>query len=251
MKKILLNIKNLNAFIGKKQIIKNFDLLIRESEIHVIMGPNGSGKSSISKILAGHPSYKINSDLLLFNENKLLEFTPEIRSHQGLFIGFQYPIEIPGLTNFEFLRVIYNEKEKQLKKNIIGPIDFMHIIQPILSELKISEEFLNRSLNHEFSGGEKKRNEILQMILLKPKLSILDEIDSGLDIDTMSIIVNSIKANNKNKSALIVISHYPLFIRLLKPTFIHVMLNGCIVKKGKLELLDYIERNGFKEVAQK
>ena len=251
MKKILLDIRNLNAFIGKKQIIKNLDLVIKESEIHVIMGPNGSGKSSLSKILAGHPSYNITNSLLVFNGNNLLEIPPEIRSHQGLFVGFQYPIEIPGLTNFEFLRVIYNEKEKQLQKSIVGPIDFMRIIQPILLKLKINEEFLNRSLNHEFSGGEKKRNEILQMILLKPKLSVLDEIDSGLDIDTMNIIVNNLKTGNNNKSSIIVISHYPSFIKLLKPTYIHVMLKGTIYKTGNLELLDFIEHNGFKEFAQK
>lgn len=251
MVKTLLDIKNLNAFVGNKHIIKNFNLLVKESETHVIMGPNGSGKSSISKILAGHPSYRISNNLLFFNNKNLLEIIPENRSHKGLFVGFQYPIEIPGLTNFEFLRVIYNEKKKQFKKNIVGPIKFMHIIKPILSKLKMNEEFLSRNLNYEFSGGEKKRNEILQMLLLKPKLTILDEIDSGLDIDSMNIILSSIKDNKKKKSSIIFISHYPQFIKLLDPTYIHVMLNGTINKSGNLELLNLIEKNGFKQFAKK
>lgn len=247
MIKILLDIKNLNAFIGNKQIIKNFNLLIKESETHVIMGPNGSGKSSISKILSGHPSYKISNSLLLFDNKNLLEITPEIRSHMGLFVAFQYPIEIAGLTNFEFLRIIYNEKNKQHKRNVISPIEFMHIVKPILLSLKINEEFLNRNLNYEFSGGEKKRNEILQMILLSPKLSILDEIDSGLDMDTMKVIIAAIQENRKKKSSIIFISHYPLFIRLLNPTFLHIMMNGTLFKTGNLELLDLVEQNGFKQ----
>jgi len=250
MVKTLLEVQNLNAFVGNKQIIRDFSLVVKEAEIHIIMGPNGSGKSSISKILAGYPSYKISSKLLIFNNMNLLEIIPEIRSHKGLFVGFQYPIEIPGLTNFEFLRVIYNEKKKQSKKNIVGPIEFIHVLKPILLKLKINEEFLNRNLNYEFSGGEKKRNEILQMLLLKPKLNILDEIDSGVDIDSMNIILASIKDTIKKKSSTIFISHYPQFIKLLNPTYIHIMLNGTIIKTGNLDLLDLIEENGFKQFSK-
>ena len=245
MNNIILQIKNLNASIEKKNLITDFNLEVKENEIHVIIGPNGCGKSTISKILAGHSSYKVQKGSIFFYNKNLLEISPEDRSHEGIFLAFQYPIEISGLTNYDFLRIAYNEKQKYLNKKLLGPIEFMGLILPILFKLKIKNEFLNRNLNESFSGGEKKRNEILQMLLLKPKLIILDEIDSGLDMDTLKIICNSIQNCRIKNSSLIIITHYPLILKYLKPTYVHVMAQGALIKTGNLEILKEIEKRGF------
>jgi Fe-S cluster assembly ATP-binding protein len=243
--KTMLTIKDLNASINTKQIIKNFDLNINENEIHVIMGPNGCGKSTLSKILAGHPSYTIQSGKILFNNKNLLDMSPEIRSHEGIFLAFQYPLEISGVTNYDFLRIAYNEKQKYEKLRELDPLEFMQLTEPLLKKLKINPEFLNRDLNEGFSGGEKKRNEILQMLILNPKLIILDEIDSGLDVDAIKIICNEIIKNKDIKSSLIVITHYPRILNYLKPTFIHIMMNGKIIKTGNVELIEILENKGY------
>ena len=245
MKETLLDIKNINASIGNKKIIKNFNLTIEKNEIHVIMGPNGSGKSTLSKILAGHPSYLVDEGSISFCEKDLLEMSPEIRSHEGIFLAFQYPIEISGVTNYDFLRIAYNEKRKYQKKSELDPLEFMELTQKTIKKLKMKPEFLNRNLNEGFSGGEKKRNEILQMLLLDPKLIILDEIDSGLDIDAIKIICDSIVNNLAKDSSLIVITHYPKILNYLKPTHVHIMIEGKIVKTGNLELIDYLEKEGY------
>lgn len=245
MKEILLDIKNIDASIGSKKIIKNFNLTIKENEIHVIMGPNGSGKSTLSKVLAGHPSYSIDRGSIFFCEENLLEMSPETRAHEGIFLAFQYPIEISGVTNYDFLRIAYNEKRKYQKKTELDPLEFMELTQKTIKKLKMKPEFLNRNLNEGFSGGEKKRNEILQMLLLDPKLIILDEIDSGLDIDAIKIICDSIVNNLAQDSSLIVITHYPKILNYLKPTHVHIMIEGKIVKTGNLELIDYLEKEGY------
>ena len=245
MKEILLDIKNIDASIGNKKIIKDFNLTIQKNEIHVIMGPNGSGKSTLSKILAGHPSYSVDGGSISFCEENLLEMSPENRSHEGIFLAFQYPIEISGVTNYDFLRIAYNEKRKYQKKNELDPLEFMELTQKTIQKLKMKPEFLNRNLNEGFSGGEKKRNEILQMLLLDPKLIILDEIDSGLDIDAIKIICDSIVNNLAKDSSLIVITHYPKILNYLKPTHVHIMIEGKIVKTGNLELIDYLEKEGY------
>lgn len=245
MKNIILKIENLEASIDNKQIIKKLNLEIKEGEIHVIMGPNGSGKSTFSKILAGHPSYQIQNGNVLFFDKNLLKMLPEERSHQGLFLAFQYPIEIAGVTNYDFLRLAFNEKQKYLKQNEVTPLEFMSLTESVLKELKMSAEFLNRDLNQGFSGGEKKRNEILQMLLLKPKLVILDELDSGLDIDAIKIICENIVKNLPKNSSLIVITHYPRILTYLKPDYIHIMMEGKIVKTGNLELVTRLENEGY------
>ena len=245
MNNILLKIENLKASIENKQILKNLNLKISANEIHVIMGPNGCGKSTLSKILAGHPSYKIDEGSITFLNQNLLEMLPEKRSHEGIFLAFQYPIEISGVTNYDFLRIAYNEKQKYLKKAEVDPLQFMEIIQVLLTKLKIKDEFLNRNLNEGFSGGEKKRNEILQMLLLQPKLVILDEIDSGLDIDAIKIICEGIKENLLNNSSLIVITHYPRILNYLKPDFVHIMIEGKIIKTGDIELVNILEEKGY------
>ena len=245
MNEVLLDLQNIDASIENKQIIKNFTLKIKKNEVHVIMGPNGSGKSTLSKILAGHPSYSVDKGSLVFCNKNLLEMSPEVRSHEGIFLAFQYPIEISGVTNYDFLRIAYNEKRKYQKETELDPLQFMELTQRTIQKLKIKPEFLNRNLNEGFSGGEKKRNEILQMLLLDPKLIILDEIDSGLDIDAIKIICDGIINNLGKDSSLIVITHYPKILTYLKPTHVHIMIEGKIVKTGNLELIDYLEKEGY------
>ena len=244
---ITLEIKHLEASIEDKKIIQDFNLSINPGEVHVIMGPNGSGKSTLSKILAGHPSYQVNGGEIVFDEKDLLDLSPEQRSHEGLFLAFQHPIEISGVTNYDFLRIAYNEKQKYLKKPELDPLEFMTLTQTFLTKLKMRNEFLNRNLNEGFSGGEKKRNEILQMLLLNPKLVILDEIDSGLDIDALKIICDIINENLNKNSSLIVITHYPKILQYLKPTFVHIMIQGKIVKTGGVELIEQLEKEGYSE----
>ena len=242
-----LEIKHLEASIEDKKIIQDFNLSINPGEVHVIMGPNGSGKSTLSKILAGHPSYQVTGGEIVFDEKDLLDLSPEQRSHEGLFLAFQHPIEISGVTNYDFLRIAYNEKQKYLKKPELDPLEFMTLTQTFLTKLKMRNEFLNRNLNEGFSGGEKKRNEILQMLLLNPKVVILDEIDSGLDIDALKIICDIINENLNKNSSLIVITHYPKILQYLKPTFVHIMIQGKIVKTGGVELIEQLEKEGYSE----
>jgi Fe-S cluster assembly ATP-binding protein len=245
MIKELLNIKDLKATINDKSIIKDLNLKVNKGEIHVIMGPNGSGKSTLSKILAGHPSYEIKEGSITFDSKDLLEMEPEIRSHEGLFLAFQYPLEIAGVTNFDFLRIAYNEKKKYYKLEELDPLQFMELADGVLKKLKMKAEFLNRDLNQGFSGGEKKRNEILQMLLLNPKLVILDEIDSGLDIDAIKVICEGILNNIEKDSSLIIITHYPKILSYLKPDFVHIMMDGKIIKTGNLELVNLLEEKGY------
>jgi Fe-S cluster assembly ATP-binding protein len=248
MNNILLTLKDLEASIENKIILNKLNLEVKENEIHVIMGPNGSGKSTLSKVLAGHPSYKINNGSIFFGNKNLLEMAPEERSHEGLFLAFQYPIEIPGVTNYDFLRIAYNEKRKYLKESELDPLEFMKLTEVLLKKLKIKNEFLNRNLNEGFSGGEKKRNEILQMLLLDPKLIILDEIDSGLDVDAIKVICEEINKNIAQNSSLIVITHYPRILNYLKPTHVHIMIEGKIIKTGNMELVEILEKDGYQGI---
>ena len=243
----ILKLDKVKASIDSKLIINDFNLEIGEGEIHVIMGPNGSGKSTLSKVLAGHPSYEIQTGNIYFNNENLLDLSPEERSHHGLFLAFQYPIEIAGVTNYDFLRIAYNERQKYLNQPELDPLEFMNLVQILLNKLKMRDEFLNRNLNEGFSGGEKKRNEILQMLLLDPKMVILDEIDSGLDIDALRIICENITSNLSKSSSVVVITHYPRILEYLKPDFVHIMIQGKIVKTGGYELVEKLEENGYTE----
>ena len=241
----LLEIKDLQVSINKNEILKNLNLKINKGEIHAIMGPNGSGKSTFSKVLAGHPAYSVLNGDIFFKGLSILELEPEERSHLGIFLAFQYPIEIPGVSNEDFLRLAYNSKQKFYNKPEIDPIEFLTIINEKLEHVNMSPLFLSRNVNEGFSGGEKKRNEILQMILLDPELSILDETDSGLDIDAIKIISNGINQFMNPSKSIILITHYQRLLDYINPTYVHVMQDGKIIKTGSAELAKELENKGY------
>lgn len=241
----ILEIKNLKACINENEILKDLNLKIRKGEIHAIMGPNGSGKSTFSKVLAGHPAYQILTGDILFKGSSILNLDPEERSHLGIFLAFQYPIEIPGVSNDDFLRLAYNSKQKFLNKAEVDPIEFFSIINEKLQLVDMSPVFLSRNVNEGFSGGEKKRNEILQMILLDSELSILDETDSGLDIDALKIISKGINTFMNQDKAIILITHYQRLLDYVKPNYVHVMQDGKIIKTGTADLAKELEIKGY------
>ncbi len=242
---VILSVKNLTADVDGTQILKGLNLEIKAGEIHAIMGPNGSGKSTFSKILAGHPAYTVTGGEVLFQGENLLELEPDVRAKSGLFLAFQYPLEIPGVSNLDFLRVAYNAKRKQAGLEELDAFDFDEVVQSKLELLKMDPSFLSRSVNEGFSGGEKKRNEILQMALLEPKLGILDEIDSGLDIDALKIVANGVNALANADNAILAVTHYQRLLDYITPDFVHVMANGRILKTGGKELALELEAKGY------
>jgi len=241
----ILEIKDLKACINNNEILQSLNLTVNRGEIHAIMGPNGSGKSTFSKIIAGHPAYEVLGGDIIFKGFSILDLDPEERSHLGIFLAFQYPIEIPGVSNEDFLRLAYNSKQKFLNKPEVDPIEFFSIINEKLKLVNMSSVFLSRNVNEGFSGGEKKRNEILQMILLESELSILDETDSGLDIDALKIISNGINTFMDSNKAIILITHYQRLLDYIKPDYVHVMQNGKIIKTGNAELAKELEIKGY------
>jgi len=241
----ILEIKDLKAAINTNEILKSLNLKVHRGEIHAIMGPNGSGKSTFSKVLAGHPAYEVLDGDILFNGISILELDPEERSHLGIFLAFQYPIEIPGVSNEDFLRLAYNAKQKFKNEPEIDPLEFLMVINQKLELVDMSPAFLSRNVNEGFSGGEKKRNEILQMILLDSELSILDETDSGLDIDALKIISNGINTFMDKSKAIILITHYQRLLDYIKPDFVHVMQDGKIIKTGDADLAKELELKGY------
>lgn len=241
----LLEIQNLCVSIDSNEILKNLNLTVREGEIHAIMGPNGSGKSTFSKVVAGHPAYSVLSGNIFFKGSSILNLEPEDRSHLGLFLAFQYPIEIPGVSNEDFLRLAYNSKQKFYNKPEATPIEFLNIVNQKLILINMPPHFLSRNVNEGFSGGEKKRNEILQMILLDSDLSILDETDSGLDIDALKTISQGINSFMNPTKSIILITHYQRLLDYITPTYVHVMQKGRIVKTGSAELAKELEKKGY------
>ncbi len=244
----ILEIKNLYTNIGENSILKGINLTIKRGEIHVIMGPNGSGKSTLSKVLAGHPAYNVIKGEILFNNENIIKLDPAIRSHKGLFLAFQHPIEVPGVTNEDFLRLIYNSSRKASGLSELDPIEFLEFVIKKLELVNMNLDFLYRNVNEGFSGGEKKRNEILQFAILNSTLGILDEIDSGLDIDALKSIassINKLKEVDKNKS-LIIITHYNRLLKYINPDYIHVMVKGKIIKSGDHTLAKKLEQKGYK-----
>jgi Fe-S cluster assembly ATP-binding protein len=241
----ILEVTNLYVSINKNEILKNLTLKIKQGEIHAIMGPNGSGKSTLSKVLAGHPAYSVLTGDILFKGASILELAPEQRSHLGIFLAFQYPVEIPGVSNEDFLRISYNSKQKFENKEEVDPIQFLTIITEKLKLVKMSPLFLSRNINEGFSGGEKKRNEILQMILLDSELAILDETDSGLDIDALKTISAGINNFMNSSKAILLITHYQRLLDYITPTYVHVMQDGQIIKTGSADLAKELEAKGY------
>ena len=241
----ILEIQGLKASVNDTAVIKDLNLTVNPGEIHAIMGKNGSGKSTFSKIVAGHSAYRVTAGNILFNGESILEVEPEERSQKGIFLGFQYPIEIPGVSNADFLRLSCNARRKYQGLDELDPLEFFEFITQKLDVIEMDPSFLNRSVNEGFSGGEKKRNEILQMAVLDTKLAILDETDSGLDIDALKIVSKGINSMANDSNAVILITHYQRLLDYIEPTFIHVMQDGKIIKTGDKSLAKELESKGY------
>ena len=241
----MLEIRDLHAAIDGKPILQGISLTVNAGEVHAIMGPNGSGKSTLAQVLAGHPAYEITGGEVLYNGANLLELAPEVRAQQGVFLAFQYPIEIPGVTNAYFLRAAYNEIRRAKGIEEVDPMEFLDLVEEKLALVDMDVSMMNRSVNVGFSGGEKKRNEILQMAVLEPTLAILDETDSGLDIDALRIVANGVNALKKPTNATIVVTHYQRLLNYIVPDFVHVLAGGRIVKSGDKTLALELEARGY------
>ena len=242
---VLLQVRGLTARIGDRNILKGIDLTVRAGEVHAIMGPNGSGKSTFAKVLSGHPTYEVTGGEVLFEGRNLLELAPEERARAGLFLGFQYPIEVPGVTNSAFLRLAYNTVQGARGKEELDPLEFDDLVREKMKLLDIDPSFLGRSLNAGFSGGEKKRNEILQMALLEPKLGVLDETDSGLDIDALRVVANGINKLHTPDNGMVLVTHYQRMLNYIVPDYVHVMEGGRIIRTGDKALALELEARGY------
>ena len=241
----MLKIENLHASIGDKEILKGISLTVNKGEIHAIMGPNGSGKSTLSSVLVGNPNYEVTGGSVTFEGEDLLELEPEERAHQGLFMSFQYPVEIPGISMVNFMRAALNERRKAQGLDPIPAPEFLKLMKQKRELVELDSKLASRSVNEGFSGGEKKRNEIFQMAMLEPKLAILDETDSGLDIDALRIVAKGVNELRSPENATIVITHYQRLLDYIKPDFVHVLYKGRIVRSGGPELALELERRGY------
>ena len=244
----MLEVRNLHARIGEKEILKGIDLTIRDGEIHAIMGPNGSGKSTLSAVLVGNPVYEVTEGEVIFNGKNLLEMKPEDRAHEGLFLSFQYPVEIPGVSMTNFMKTAINEKRKYHGEPELKASEFLKLMREKQKVVELDNRLANRSVNEGFSGGEKKRNEIFQMAMLEPKLSILDETDSGLDVDAMRIVAEGVNKLQTPETSCIVITHYDRLLEMIRPQFVHVLYQGKIVCTGGPELAKEIQEHGYSEL---
>lgn len=241
----MLEVKNLHATINGKEILKGINLVIKTGEVHAIMGPNGSGKSTLSAVLVGNPMYEVTQGEVTFNGKDLLAMVPEDRAHEGLFLSFQYPVEIPGVSMTNFMRAAINEKRKYQGLEPMSAGDFIKLMKEKRKVVELDSKLSNRSVNEGFSGGEKKRNEIFQMAMLEPTLSILDETDSGLDVDALRVVAEGVNKLKRPDTSTIVITHYDRLLDLIKPDIVHVLFNGRIVKTGGPELAKEIEDKGY------
>jgi Fe-S cluster assembly ATP-binding protein len=241
----LLEIRGLTANVGDKQILNGIDLTVNAGEVHAVMGPNGSGKSTLAQVLAGNPAYAVTGGSVTYNGQDLLELEAEERAQQGVFLAFQYPIEIPGVSNAYFLRAAYNEIRKAHGEEEVDPLEFVDLVEEQLKLVDMETSMLERSVNAGFSGGEKKRNEILQMAVLRPKLSILDETDSGLDIDALRIVADGVNKLKRPENATIVVTHYQRLLNYIVPDYVHVLANGRILKSGGKDLALELEEKGY------
>ena len=241
----MLEIRNLHASIAGKEILKGIDLAVNAGEVHAVMGPNGSGKSTLAQVLAGHPAYEVTEGTVTYDGRNLLEIDPEVRAQQGIFLAFQYPVEIPGVTNAYFLRSAFNEIRKSKGLEELDPLEFLDLMEEKMKLVDMDVSMLNRSVNTGFSGGEKKRNEILQMAVLSPRLAILDETDSGLDIDALRIVAEGVNKLRRPDNATIVVTHYQRLLNHIIPDQVHVLSAGRIVKSGGKELALELEEKGY------
>ena len=241
----MLEINDLHAGIGEREILKGISLNVNAGEVHAVMGPNGSGKSTLAQVLAGNPSYQVTKGTISYNGQNLLELDPEVRAQNGIFLAFQYPVEIPGVSNAYFLRSAYNEIRKAKGMEEVDPLEFLDLVEEKLKLVDMDQAMLSRSVNQGFSGGEKKRNEIFQMAVLSPRLAILDETDSGLDIDALRIVALGVYTLRSPENATIVVTHYQRLLNYIIPDFVHVIANGRIVKSGGKELALELEEKGY------
>ena len=244
----MLEIRNLHASAGDKPILRGISLTVNAGEVHAVMGPNGSGKSTLAQVLAGHPAYEVTAGEVLYDGENLLEMDPEERAQKGVFLAFQYPVEIPGVSNAYFLRSAYNEIRKARGEDEVDPMDFLEIMDQKLQLVHMSDDMLQRSVNTGFSGGEKKRNEILQMAVLDPRLAILDETDSGLDIDALRVVAEGVNTMRRPDNATIVVTHYQRLLNYIVPDYVHVLAGGRIVKSGGKELALELEARGYEGI---
>ena len=242
---IMLEIKNLHACVEGREILRGVNLTINDGEVHVLMGPNGSGKSTLSNVLVGNPKYEVTKGSIIFNGKNLLELSPEDRSHEGIFMSFQAPIEIPGVSMTNFMRAAVNAKRKYYGEEPLGATEFLKLLREKRKVVGLDAHFMSRGVNEGFSGGERKRNEIFQMAVLEPTFSILDETDSGLDVDALRIVAEGFNRLRTPKTSAMVITHYQRMLDYLKPDFVHVLVNGQIVKEGDASLGYEIEERGF------
>ena len=241
----MLEIKNLKAQIEDKTILNGVNLKVNKGEVHAIMGPNGSGKSTLSSVIAGNEDYEVSSGSITYEGDDLLEMAPEERSHRGVFLSFQYPVEIPGLSVSNFIKTAINEKRKAFGQENINAKELLQLFKEKCELLNIDKEYLSRSLNEGFSGGEKKRNEIFQMAMMEPKLSILDETDSGLDIDALKIVANGVNSLKSSSNSIILITHYQRLLNYIIPDFVHILKDGKIVMSGDKSLAQKLEKEGY------
>lgn len=241
----MLKIKDLTATVDGSSILKGVNLEVKPGEIHAIMGPNGAGKSTLAKVLAGHPAYEVTGGEVWFKGQNLLELEPEQRAHHGLFMSFQYPVEIPGVSNSQFLQIAYNAKRKANGQSELTDMEFAHLLENKMKLMEMRSEFSSRNVNENFSGGEKKRNEILQMAILHPDLALLDETDSGLDIDAMRIVAHGVNQLMNPQMGLLLITHYQRLLDYIRPHVVHVMIDGRIVQSGGPSLALELENKGY------
>jgi Fe-S cluster assembly ATP-binding protein len=242
---VLLDIQNLKAGIEGQEILRGINLSLKAGEVHAIMGPNGSGKSTLAKIAAGHPDYTVLSGDIHFAGESLLAWPPDERARKGIFLGFQYPVEIPGVNNAEFLRAAYNARRKELGEEEADPIDFQELLAEKMGALEMDDRFRDRAVNEGYSGGEKKRNEILQMAVLEPRVALLDETDSGLDIDALKVVAAGIERLRSPDRAILLITHYQRLLDYVKPDYVHVLAGGRILRSGGPELALELETKGY------